>query len=935
MNLGWVTIASIGWVMFLGANASADASRDSSVVEPKGEHVVEPKGEPQAIELESFRSHSRIAIRADEGIEPIWKDRDGGFELQLKGVWLSDLGAPLGGEQEWASRLLPKLKDERLEKIELSETAQGVVIRGSWKFPAGKAKLADPKMERFDFREKSPARYVVDFWQKPGPTVADVEGKKLRDLRMAERRALEEMRERRLERKIASQKERTQAEDLGRFCRQPLSIEQDVFLPFAPLHEKLDLSKWIITTTADADFDYVEPPGSSRDAQYMRLALDLYRQGKPALAIKTADFFDTEHPKSPLFEQMRFLRANAMLKLGHVGEAETILRELSRSGRKTEVTTKAAVFLAVKAFERRYYLGALEAFSSLYEKNSDHALVWVFHMAAAESLYALKQADRAAKEYQWVAVNGPDEASRSQGALRLGDLYLDRQQYERALAAYFQGLRRFGKQAETFPSVHVNRAEALYWLEDFDRASEAFTAFLTQYPSHPSSWRASYRLGEILARKADPASQAKARERFYETVNRFPFSPGATLARLRLLPCGDHGGFELSAADTFFEREAKNFKGGEGEVLMDRYNDLRALSRVQTYISMASARKSVDVAIDESQNLVAPRAKERVIISMSELFRRSILDLLAEGKKFDALKFYETRRPKVKRLETDPDYLLKLSQAASDLGLGTTATTIASTFQDAATDLARRGRALASQGDPSDLDVRLKKAETTFTEAKALWIAIGGGAEKGEALEKKLSRVSELLATVPEESEFSYEREIILGLMSERSGRGATALNHALRAQILMPASSAREDSARLSYWVGRLQAASGSKRAAVDGFRALEALPKASGTGRTTALGVLPVPRKGLLILAEAELLSEQGKWGEAAASYSRAVDEGAGGNHALYRYAQALEKTESEESHRKAKVALEKLAKSDQDDFWRKLARESLTAPQEGTRK
>ena len=184
MNLGWVKTAQAVAVVLttlLRATAWADASRDSSAVEPPGE---------RAIELESFRSHSRISIRADEGVEPIWKDRDGGFELQLKGVWLSDLGAPLGGEQEWASRFLPKLKDDRLEKVEVAETAQGVLVRGWWKFPLGKAKLADPKMERFDFREKSPARYVVDFWPKPGPTVADVEAKKLRDRRMAERLSL-------------------------------------------------------------------------------------------------------------------------------------------------------------------------------------------------------------------------------------------------------------------------------------------------------------------------------------------------------------------------------------------------------------------------------------------------------------------------------------------------------------------------------------------------------------------------------------------------------------------------------------------------------------------------------------------------------------------------------------------------------------------------
>lgn len=910
MNLLWGTAASILFVFSVNLSSASDLETGP------------------AVDLESFRSHSRFAIRADESVEPIWKDRAGGFELLMKGLWLADLGAPLGAEADWMAKALARLKDDRLASVQFEETPQGLTIRGTWKFATGKDRPAEPTMERFDFREKTPARYVVDFWPKKGPTVAEVEAARERERRMAERKALEDMRNRRVERKVASQKEREQAEDLGRFCREPLSAETDIFLPFYPVHERIELSRWIPSTTADADFEYVEPASSSRDAQYMRLALDLYRQGKPALAIKTADFFDAEHPKSPFGEQMRFLRANAMLKLGHVTQAEEIFKELGRLSGKSAVTIKSAIFLAAKAYERNYYLGALEAFTSLSERFPQHSLNWVFHLAAAETLYALKQGERAAKEYQWVTIHGPDPKGAAQAALRLGDLYLDRQQYERALAAYFQGLRRFGDKADIFPAVFVNRAEALYWLEDFDRATEAFTSFLEKFPSHPAGWRATLRIGEIYARKADAASQKKARDSFYETVNRYPFSPGATLARLRLLPCGDHGGFDLSASEVFFDREAKNFKTSQIDVRAEKYHDLRALARVQTFISLGTATRSVDVAIEEVRMVGTPRARERIVTSLSELFRRSILDQLAAGKGFEALKFYESRRPKVPRLETDPDFLMKLSQAASDLGLGTFASELSGEHGQAMAELIRRGkgRELASH-DPSDLDVRLKQAERAFTEAKALWIAVGTGSEKGEGLEKKLSRVTELLSLVPEESEFSYERELILGLLNERSGRPASALNHAVRSQLMMPANSKREDAPRVDFWVSRLQGIAGSKKAAIDGLRKIQAMPQTGGAhGKAAALGVAAVPSRQVLVLNEAELLSEQKLWGEAANAYAKAVDEGFGGNHALYRYAQALKQNGDAESGKKARAALEKIVKSETNDFWKKLAKESL---------
>src|SRR5581483_9784991 len=118
--------------------------------------------------------------------------------------------------------------------------------------------------------------------------------------------------------------------------------------------------------------------------------------------------------------------------------------------------------------------------------------------------------DRAAKEYEWVAEKAPDAKFRAEGALRQGDLFMSRFQYDQALASYFHGLHYFGKEAKDFASIHINRAEALYWLEQWDRAEEAFKAFLEGFPAHPEGWRAAFRIAEIHARRdrVQPSGEA-------------------------------------------------------------------------------------------------------------------------------------------------------------------------------------------------------------------------------------------------------------------------------------------------------------------------------------------------------------------------------------------------------------------------------------------
>jgi tetratricopeptide (TPR) repeat protein len=811
-------------------------------------------------------------------------------------------------------------------------------------------------METFDFRQNSPSGYVVDFWLKKGSmTVSQYKTHEQELARLAEIRKNEEAKKQRTERRIASEQRLYEIEDTTRFCREPLDEKKDFFLQFFAVHPKIDFKKWFPVTSADVNLPYYEPKGTEEDAQYVRLALKLYQEGKVALVLKTLDFFDTAHPKSQYRVEMQFLRANAMLKLGLKAEAETKFRNLMSEAKDNPVALHAAMYLAYQQMDRGDTMGATESFLWLSTHFNDYSNAWVFHIGAAECLYSLNQVDRALKEYEWVVEKGPDANSKAEGALRSADLYMQRFQYDQALAGYYQALHYFPEQGKKFAPLHINRAEALYGLGDWDRAKEAFEDFLKDFPGNPWGWRATYRLGEIEGRKGGAKfeeTQKASRDWFYATINGYPFSPGATLARLRLIPCGDHGGFDEQASEQFFGTDLEKYNPSE-DIQMVPFRAFKTLTHVRAMIAFHKEATAVDVATDELQKPGNLELHEMLTATLGSIFRKTVLKLLADGKKYEALAYYKEKAsflPKKPTYPEETDYLLKLSQAASDLGLGSLAKEIADIYaKDNST------RKVAEVGG-EDLESGLQSSEQHFTQGKALWVASG--------LKEEVA-IRGHMAQVREESPFSYQRELILGLMEQKAKKEGAALSHAIRAQMLKPQQAEakagekesrdlRPDDLRVNAWIADLQAQEGGAsglQVALEMDKNLEKHIRLIGKTPVktdeiaAALGVPPMPPLDLVILSQGQILEKQGRWGDAASTYARAVEDKIGGNQALYQYARTLRKTGIPANRVKARAVLEKLASGEKsesrqpgsedaasaggatEDFWKKLAREALS--------
>ncbi len=873
------------------------------------------------LRLVTYQDHSRLIFHIDESVPVEWKSNFQTFELTLKGIQFLDLGAPPTDPAQWKSRI-ENLKDLRVGSVSLLEEPNGVVIRGKWKYPSGKFALANPSMDFFHYREKNPTQYVVDFWVKEGPLLLTAKAAEREARIAAERKQVQLDQKHRLDRTLAVAKRYQDVEKSIHFCEGSSNELNDFFLEFYPEHQKFDFSKWFPAGMPDTDFSYFRSQKKTKDAQYVRLILDFYQQGKYALALRTLEFFQNEFPKSELRVEMRFLKANSFIKLGFNDEGEKILTQLMNEIPNQPVALHSAMFLTAQSMKRELPLLALEKFLWLIQHYPDNKLSWVFHLGAAECFYSIKQSFEASREYQWVIDHAPDAQGRSEAVARMGDLYLLRFQYEQALAFYSQGFHYFKEEIKQFSAFHLNWAEVLYQLGQYNRAQEAFLEFLAHYPNHPGGWRATFRLGEILARTGQTTLQkAESREWFYNTINRFPFSPGATLARLRLIPCEDHGGFNLETQHDFFEKEAKNYAGG-GEVVMKNYPEFRALARVRTLVQLGTKEQAADSAILELKSSKNPLLNKILKKIAHENLRKVVLEFLDRGMKYEALSFYSMNAHLISGTKegTNPDFLLKLSQAAADLRLGKHAQELAEVF--------RKASLSENQTFPSKDLHDLSQSEQDFSYAKAVWISSRDQLDTVEAAE--IQKIRNILLSIPEESIYFYESQLILALLEQKEKKFELARAHLLRAQLLNP-------HPRMNAWLATLELKLENYNLALEVYnnvtKSVLAQLKNKKVENLTAEDMIGVPSTPLLsdlVFIQAEILEKQSRWGDLAILYSIAIDNGLNDSRIKYEYARSLLRTGKISDGNKAQLILEELSKMKtkitNEIFWKNLAQQTL---------
>ncbi len=875
-----------------------------------------------SIEIESQSSFSRLKISIDESFKPTLQAQKGGFEITIPAATLMDIGVPFGAEDGF-NQYLSTVKDERITNLSVKEKDGKLVITGRYHFPSGQKALASPVMEHFDFRRNEQGKFIADFFYKKGSTLAEASRKTREETEMKQKLSRESLLKKEAERRASREKKLIDSKNALLFCDQPVDRENTVIMKFKANHTILNFSDYFPETIPDFRFEYFEPKGDSEEQEMVRLALKLSRENKHALSIKTVEFLEKQYPKSKFMNEMRFLKANSYYHLEMNDKGRSLIQELARSARGSEVGLQSVAFLAVQGFKNHEWLAALDAFMGLKREMPNHPLIWLFRYGIAECLYQIRQTDQAKEEFDWVAKNAPKDEVRAEAAFKAGDLNFERGQYAQAILIYSSAIKKFEAALPRYPDVLLNLAESYFQVDELSRSTETWQKFLAYGKGRPNAWQASLRLAEVqgVREKIGP----KLEQAFTETINSYPMSPGAVIARLRLIPCGNHGGFDLGGANRFFASpEARNFTG-DGMVYVEPFKELLGLTEVRALISFQQDEQAVKKGIEHLRENPSVPVRRLIETAMIGGIKRILEKQLNSGQEMEAIGTYEKYGDFLPLASHDPmadDLRMKLAKVASERKLTSLALKLVEPYRQISEQSEKE--VVAAFEKHLILEGVDEQEDRNLIEARTLWNDPSfnvENAEKGADLLKRLEFIRDV-------SKYAFERDLIRGLfyVDKKDFKKANSLAQAFTSRMtkLKP-----QERIQVWAWAGdvamKAEDLDFAGKAYGEARRGLQHLSE-KNQGELTLRHLGTIPSAQYLYESEGETLERRQKWKEAVALYSEAIENKVGGNHILYAHARAVLKEGGLESRKTASRSLEKIQQSQDDDVWKQLAVDQL---------
>ena len=873
-----------------------------------------------SLDIQHHSSFSRLNIALDESFKPIIRNHSKGFEVRIPSANLLDLGIPMGGEKEF-NQQMKDLRDSRLAELTVSEKDSELVIRGKYAFPSGKEAFAKPEMELFDFYRKEDGKFVIDFWYKKGLTAIEaLKQKRKFDLKKIEDKKSEILKKED-ERKAQKEKRVEESKTALRFCETPLSRDNSLWVRYRAEHPVLNFNSYFPEFIPDHGFKYKEPAGKSEEDQMVRLAVKLSRENKHALVVKTVEFLKKGYPTSAFMREMEFLKASSYYRLEMHEQGKILIQELAKIENKSDVGVQANAFLAAQSFRNQEWLAANDIFLKIRKNHPDHPLTWLFRYGIAESLYQIRQYDQARPEFEWLAKNAPNLKIKNEAGYKLGDLYFNRNQFAQAINAYESVLQRGQDGLAGYPHVYMNLGESYFQLEEFVKAEGSFKKYLEIARAQPTAWKASLRVAEIRSMKSPKESE----KNYTETVNQYPMTPGAAIARLRMLPCGSHGGFDLLSAIRYVNSDEVKKIEDPAAFYSTSLSELVGLTEVRTLLSFNEDEKAIEKGLAhlrENPSMEARKLIERGIVGG---VKRLLGKKLDDQDYYGAIAFYEKHGEYLPAPTFDPncdEMRLKIARFAADKKLATLALRIIEPFRSSD----EVGLKIAANEIQKNLQLEStdEMESRAIVEAKSMWNGEKFNAKDEKESEEFLSK----LDSIRDQSRFAPERDLLKSLFYRLKGNDDRAFLVGRKLASGMNGFSQYTKAQSWSY-IAELGAKAKDHAFSASAFHQARLL-----VGKLTEKDQpsfeyrhFPnAPTKARLYASEGEQLEYQEKWKEAVALYNEAIENKLGGNHVLYAHARAILKDGGRDSRLIASRSLEKIKQSQDDDVWKTLAQKAL---------
>jgi tetratricopeptide (TPR) repeat protein len=315
-----------------------------------------------------------------------------------------------------------------------------------------------------------------------------------------------------------------------------VASRMNYYLPF-PM---LELGTPQLKTLLTAPPTYEIVPKENRENKEARVLMGLHGEKKFALFLKAADEFLTTYPQTAYDEIIRYMVADTHFELwrtqGSMDDFEIALgmyQKLSEKYPDSPITPRTLLLVAYSFLDRGDSFAALKAFQKFKRTNPNSRHLDRVDVSIAEAFLKLNRFDDAYKAFDEIEKSAKTKKGRQEAAFRKGDVFFRKKDFEQAIKEYDGAASRHPDAATQFANSLYNKAEAEFRIARYKDSLENYRRFLQYFPDHEHGGYAMTRMGELLGILG--GGPARAQGAFMESHFRYRATPGAGVARVRLL----------------------------------------------------------------------------------------------------------------------------------------------------------------------------------------------------------------------------------------------------------------------------------------------------------------------------------------------------------------------------------------------------------------
>lgn len=290
-------------------------------------------------------------------------------------------------------------------------------------------------------------------------------------------------------------------------------------------------------------------PRDDKENKVARLLLGLYEKqihkndvtkDRMGAFLKVYSHFTEKYPDSEYNEIVHHLAAHMhylrWLSQGDTVDyqtSQTMYRSLLARYPDSPLAERTQLWLAYSQLERGEGLATVQEFQEFLRRHPKTEQRDQINKSIAEGLTILNKFPEAVAVYTEMSKNGQTPLSKVEAAFRIGDVYFQEKNWPEAIKTYQSTKEKFPQMTKIYPNLHYNLAEALFWAGKYKESLESHVQFLSDFPDHSYGGFSMTRVGELL--EALGADRSRVIGAFLESYFRYSKSPGAEVARIRML----------------------------------------------------------------------------------------------------------------------------------------------------------------------------------------------------------------------------------------------------------------------------------------------------------------------------------------------------------------------------------------------------------------